>query len=337
MRARPAPPTPSFPAAHALQLVELSARWGVQAETLLAPHGLTVEALEQPDTRVELPVLVELTERARSLTGEPGLGVYLGLHKRLSAYGFVGFATMSASTLGEALEQAIEFGPAISTSARLSLTVEHGVAALALHEDADIGTIRDVALLSFFVGMRQMTRDLTGRDARSSVELAIAEPDYFARFSEVLPDVRFDQPLSRMLFNAGALSLPLPRPDRAALNLARQQCQAQLLRLGFDGSLPARVRRAMVEGDRFPTVDEVAARLRLSTRTLKRRLAEQGTTFSALLQQERQQRALHLLRASRLTMDEIADRLGYATASNFARSFRRWTGTTPAAYRGSRR
>jgi AraC-like DNA-binding protein len=56
-------------------------------------------------------------------------------------------------------------------------------------------------------------------------------------------------------------------------------------------------------------------------------------SFSELQQEERKLQALQLLRATDCTLDEIADRLGYSTASNFARAFTRWTGHTPAAYR----
>ena len=125
------------------------------------------------------------------------------------------------------------------------------------------------------------------------------------------------------------------RRDQAALNLARQQCQQQLDELGFDGSLPGRVRRALISDEGFRSVDEVASALALSERTLKRRLAEHGLSFSTLLQEERQLRALQLLRSTALSLDEVAERLGYSSVSSFSRAFTRWTDQTPGAYRRS--
>lgn len=73
--------------------------------------------------------------------------------------------------------------------------------------------------------------------------------------------------------------------------------------------------------------------MHVSTRTLKRRLAVAGTTFSDLLDDLRRERALLLVDDRALTLDQIAYRLGYSDVANFTRAFRRWTGATPAALR----
>jgi AraC-like DNA-binding protein len=88
-------------------------------------------------------------------------------------------------------------------------------------------------------------------------------------------------------------------------------------------------------GGGFRSLDEVAARLKLPSRTLKRKLAAAGTGFLTLLDEARLDRAARLLQADARTVDEIAITLGYSDTANFTRAFRRWTGTTPAAYRRS--
>jgi len=85
--------------------------------------------------------------------------------------------------------------------------------------------------------------------------------------------------------------------------------------------------------ERGPGLPAIAKELRLSTRTLKRKLADRGTTFSAIVDDVRRQRALLLLDDRALSIGEIAARLGYTELANFTRAFRRWTGTTPAAHR----
>jgi len=315
-------------------MVQLAKRWGVKPETLLGPFGLEEKQLEQPSARLSADTQIALTARARDLT-EPGFGIYLGLQKQASSYGFLGFAAMSASTMREALESTIEFTAAVTTSLSLSLRVEGPRAALVLHEKLDLGPVRDVALFSLFIGMRQITHDLTGRKGYADIELDIAEPDYFARFAHILPGTRFGQPVCQLVFNASGLDVPLMRPDRAAFNLAREQCQKQLDALGFDGSLPSRVRRALVTDDGFRSLEQVAEALHVSVRTLKRKLSQHDTSYSSLRQEERLLRAMHLLRATDLTLDHIATKLGYATTSNFSRAFAQWTGQSPAAYRSA--
>ena len=179
---------------------------------------------------------------------------------------------------------------------------------------------------------------LTGHDAESDVELAIPQPLYFPRFEHLMPRVRFDQPVSQVVFDAASLELPLVQADRSALQLMREQCERVLDGLGYKGDFVERVRRSLWRdgGEGVCSLDDVAESLALSTRTLKRLLAAQGTSFSILLDHERREKAMFLLKASRVPLEEIAERLGYSTPSNFGRAFQQWAGTTPGAYRRTR-
>ncbi len=332
----------SVPAAYAEQLVQLVRRWDVSAEELLGEVGLSETAVQDPHGRLSLEVFGALLERARALTGEAGLGFYLGLQKRISMYGYLGFAAMSAASLREALEIFVRFTPTLTTSISLGLHVEGRAASLIVRELVDMGSTRDVALISLMVGMRQIGRALTGRDLSGDrADIALPEPAYFQRFKHLMPHTRFGQPVSQVVFDAAYLDLPLAQADRAALRLAREQCERALDALGYDGDLVERTRRAIAlpEGDGFRSLDKVAGSLALSPRTLKRKLAARGVSFSSLLDGQRRERALLLLSSPRVSLEQVAERLGYSTLSHFGRAFHRWTGSTPAAYRrgGARR
>jgi AraC-like DNA-binding protein len=327
------------PTSYAQQLVQLLARWSVPPDALLAGVGLTEEAVRDPVGRLPLSTWAALLERARALTGEPGLGFYLGLQKRISGYGYLGFAAMSASSLREALELVARFSGAVVTSVSLRLRVEGRVAALVVEEHVDLGSARDIALISLVYGMRQTGRMLTGHHVKGMVELAIPQPAYFARFKHLMPNTRFDQPVSQVVFDAAFLDLPLVQADRTALHLMRGQCERILESLGYQGDLVERVRRAVWRdgGTGVSSLEQVAGDLAVSPRTLKRMLAKQGTSFSILLDRERRERATFLLEASRVPLEKIAERLGYSTSSNFGRAFHQWTGMTPGVYRQARR
>ena len=326
----------SVPASHALQLVHLIARWNLSAETLLEPFGLTREELEDPFGRLPVRTLGALMQRTRALTGEPGIGVYLALQKRATLYGHVGLASMHAATLGEALRLAVQYTPAVTTIWGLDLQVEGDNAALVLTENADLGPARDVMLLSFLLGLKTIGDGLTGRSERQLsgwLHLNLPEPDYFRRFEELVPFVVFAQPANQLIFPARALELPLKAADEAAVRLAREHCERYLLALGAGEGLTARIRRAMSAARPAWSLDDVAATLATSPRTLKRHLAEHGVTFSELRRRVRFERAMLLLRSPEMSLDELSDRLGYASTSSFVRAFRRWTGKTPMAYR----
>jgi AraC-like DNA-binding protein len=323
----------SVPGSQILQLIELMSYWRISPSELLADTGLTERELEEPGARVPMELFTTLVRRARALSGEPALGIFLGLRRRVSMYGFLGFAAMSASTLGEALELAVQFSSTVSTAIKLSLHVEGKLAALRVEEHYDPGDCRDVAVFALIVGLAEIAKALTGREMRGEIHLTIPKPAYFERFAEMLRGVRFDQSITQVVFDADLLQLPTTAPDRAGLRLAREQCERALRDLGLDGSIVERVRALISNPEGMRSLDEVASCLRMSGRTLKRRLAAQGVSFSGLLEQERCQRAQLLLRSSPLSLLEITERLGYSTLPNFARAFRRWTGQTPAGYR----
>jgi AraC-like DNA-binding protein len=324
----------TVPIALASQLVQLAKRWSVSADDLLSGVGLSRAHIEDPSGRLPVATMCALLERARGLTGEPGLGYYLGLQTRATLYGYLGFAALSAASLGDALSLAVQYAPIFSTALAIDLKVGGGVACIRLEERADLGSVRDIVLINMTLGLREMGRALTGRQLDGCADLAISEPDYQARFAHLVPNVRFGQPANRIVFDATAVDLPVVMADPIALRLAQHQCECELDRLGFDARLAARVRRLIAgdEGVRL-SMEQVAGCLDMSPRTLRRRLVEQGVSFAALVDHERRNRALDLLRSSRLSIQDIAIRLEYRTASSFVRAFHRWTGETPATYR----
>ncbi len=323
----------SVPVSFAEHVVQLVRRWDVAPSDLLSGFGLG-ERLD-PLGRLPHSTWVGLLERARTLTGEPGLGFYLALQKRISGYGYMGLAAMSAASLGDALEIVTRFSPIVTTAVSLRLHVEGRVASLIVESHADLGSVRDIALISLLFGTRQTVRTLTGRELTNDVELTIAEPAYFPRFEHLMPRARFGQQVNQVVFDAAHLDLPLIQADRTALELTRTQCERALDALGYRGDIVERVRNAMWRDDGygFRSLDEAAENLAVSTRTLRRMLAEQGMSFSNLLDRERREKAMLLLKSSGVPLEDVAERLGYSTLSNFGRAFHQWTGTTPGAYR----
>jgi AraC-like DNA-binding protein len=320
------------------------ARWQVPPERLLQGLALTREALVEPEARIPVSTMVTLIERARSLTGEPGIGYYLGLQTRVSVHGYLGFAAMTSSSLREAIALAMRYSPIRSTAISLRLQEDDASAALVIDEHVDFGSARDVIISSFMVGLWQIGCALLGRTLQGRAEFSFAEPVYFARFSHLVPPVLFGAPAHRLVFERGLLDERVGLADPAAQRLALQQCEQALAALGFDDRLRERVRALVVcrEGEarsratRVRSVAEVARTLSVSERTLKRRLAAEGTSYSEILDGERKQLAMLLMQRDGRSLLEVADALGYSDVANFTRAFRRWTGTTPAAYRRAR-
>jgi AraC-like DNA-binding protein len=317
-------------------LVEVVKHWGVTSEDLFGPFGLHEQDVSEPNARIPHALHVAILDRARTLTGEPALGIFWGLQIRASVFGYLGFATTSAATLRDAIELAVQFAPLASTAHGMRLHVDGDRASLFLDERVDTGSVRDIITLARLGCLWRIGEAITGRELNASAEIAFPEPGYYARFAHMAPPVRFDRPVTRAVIDAAALDYPLVTADLLALRLAAEQCARELASLGGGGRLTRTVRGLLwkPEGElRSPS--EVANAMHMSPRTLRRKLESQGQSLSALFDQERRDRALSLLGSRDLSLAQVAERLGYRNVQNFERAFRRWTGATPAAYRRS--
>jgi len=134
-------------------------------------------------------------------------------------------------------------------------------------------------------------------------------------------------------------SARLPIPDQPQANaITAQVCEnhcrdllhGRRSREGIAGKVRGHL---LFDPSRCATEQQVASFLRSTPRTLQRRLAAEGTSFRALLEEVRAALAVELLKKQRLTVEVVADRLGYSESSAFVRAFKRWQGTCPAAYR----
>ncbi len=117
------------------------------------------------------------------------------------------------------------------------------------------------------------------------------------------------------------------------------QFEEELKQENFDENFADRVRGAIQQKltGRRPTIEDIADALHISSRTLQRRLQDEGLSFQRVLEEARHQLARHYLNNSVLELNEAAYLLGYEDASSFVRAFRTWEGVPPARWREKQR
>ena len=182
-----------------------------------------------------------------------------------------------------------------------------------------------------------LCRDLYGEAFNfSMVRLAYPAPGHAQAYQQLFQcPVYFGQPVNEVQIG-GVWSHRSPRmPDPVTHALARDICQQFLADLPSSGGVAATIRRVLVTQLpwRFPRIELMADELAMHSRTLRRRLEAQGTSYRQILTDVRRMLAIDYLRKTRMTTEEIASRLGYSDASNFRHAFGRWTGKTPNEYR----
>jgi AraC-like DNA-binding protein len=319
------------------RIVRLAALFGVSEEDLLRGLEIRPEDMTDPTKMTTVATAAALAERARRLTGEPGLGVYLGRQMYSPEHGALGFATMSAATLGDALDLLVRYSSIRTNAFAFALTVDGPTAALVVEEFADFGAARDLVLLSLLIGLRHTAVSTLGRERDTTmVELTIPEPSYYERFRRLRPRVMFGCPRNALVFESLLLEASLATAAPASHQLALEQCW----RLSETSRAPeifrGRVGRLILrEEGGLRSIGEVAEALQTSTRTLRRRLAAENTTFAAIREEECRERAVFLLRSGKRSTAEVSECVGYANVANFTRAFQRWTGHTPGTYRRS--
>ena len=145
----------------------------------------------------------------------------------------------------------------------------------------------------------------------------------------------FDQRSTIVRFPVDQLSLPLRPPDPALLSILEAQADKLLAELpqgdGFDQTVRLAISRYCRSGT--PTLDNVARELRMSGRSLQRKLQARGLSFQGLLDETRLTLAKDYLRDGHLQLTEVAQMLGYSEQSAFNHAFRRWTGISPRKFR----
>ncbi|ARK84006.1 AraC family transcriptional regulator [Burkholderia pseudomallei] len=328
---------PTIPVAYLRHLLTVFEERGIDARDARAGTGLRDDVLGEPDARIAPSQWGRLVLNAIRLSGDEGIGFELGLRLRMSVHGFLGYAALTAADLRASLLVNARYFRMRNRQYRLHYAERDDGATLSLHGVQASPVLQHHAMFEIVLtGIAQNVGTVAGR-AEPPIELQFAwpEPDYYARYRDRLPPVRFGCAANAVWVSRDALDWPLPLADDVAHRQALAQVEREYADVRHEeGDLVARVRAELtLTAHGYPRPDALARRLLMSTRTLRRRLLDAGCGYRALVDEARLRDARRLLRASDLDLKTIAARLQFNDPANFTRAFRKWTGLTPSAYR----
>jgi AraC-like DNA-binding protein len=169
----------------------------------------------------------------------------------------------------------------------------------------------------------------------SEMRLAFPAPDYAARYKEIFHcPVVFNAPEHLFMFDATLLNKPLKHANSLTKKILEQECRQLLQRLNEHATIKEKIRHELMFAEEdFPTLDQLAQRINMPERTIRRKLTAEGTSYKDILSEIRKQKALELIAAGDCSMEKIASLLGYSEVAGFYHAFKTWTGATPANYR----
>lgn len=321
-------------------LLATAARRGLDPDRLLEEVGLDRGRVDTLDAR--LPVRTHIELFARATRACPDLAFDVGQSFRPGTLHGVGQAAMNAPTLGAAWACLERYWRLVAEGSRFALDVEGGVARVRFFPtDPSLPFPREGAE-SVTVGQVTFARWLTHQHlGPRRVTLPFAPPEHADRLARFFGcPVDFEADAAAVAWDEATLRLPVveAHPELEALFERRLRASLERMESGRDVEVVIRAREAIARAlrDGEVTVDRVARSLRSSRRSLQRRLSEAGTSFQQLVDGTRRASALELVEEGNLPAEEVAYLVGYADVRTFYRAFRRWTGTTPAAWRSAR-
>lgn len=328
---------PTVPVSYVLLMLDIANDFGLDRSRLIEEHRLSRDVLQRADGRISLlDEYMPLCRRLLHLTGEPGLAYEFGLRATLTTHGIFGYGLMSQPTLGHVLRFANRYSSALRMPAwNIRFFSEAPYAVMEGREAVSHGPLRNFSCEQLLVGTCSIIRNLLPPQY-DGLELLFdfPEPEYYARYRDRMPICHFDSAASRMRVPMEYLNVPLRTADAVSAKFAEQECERELTLLGHNRDIVNQVRAALIHTpDGYPDLEVVARRLFLSSRTLERQLAERGSNFRRLLSEAQNRDSQVLLQDPRLTLSDVADRLGYSSLANFARAFRSWNRISPGEHR----
>jgi AraC-like DNA-binding protein len=338
---QPAPPCPGRADARVSTIlvravIEAVEACGISVEDFLLRAGVSSRQFETPYGWVALSVLDRLIEHAVAITRDEAFGLHWSERSPMVKFDLLSTATAYAPTLREALSCVLRFQTLLCERAELELAEGERSALLRFTPVASTELAARVRSEHGIACLVRLLRHVGAPDAALlRVSFVHPAPPYASEHARLLGSrVCFDQAWSGIEVDARWFDRRVHHANAELHQLLTQQAQEVLSRVqtkvAYADRLRAHCQRAF---PRIPHVRDAARALALSERSLRRRLSEEGYTYSALVDEQRRRRAQQLLRDPARPIKEIACAVGFTSVAAFFRAFKRWTGESPTDYR----
>lgn len=299
--------------------------------------GINPAVMDQPNQRVHTDQVARLFKTVQETLDDE----FMGFTHNNCKVGL--FATMAelvshCSTLGELLDKAVNFYNLVSNDIPMQLNQTHGNAVLSFTMDqpqldpehfmAEFWLVIWHRFPSWYIGepIRLQETHFTFKAPAHRSELQIMFPS----------QLQFKRSANRLIFDAQYLDKPLVRSDQELATYV-QNAPADVMTIpGADTTLEAQIERMI--GQRHPErlvfapIHELAKELGVSSQTLHRRLKESATSYQKIKDNLRREVAIHKLVNERLSVEQVAEVVGFTESRSFTRAFKHWTGLTPREY-----
>ncbi|HTT97506.1 MAG TPA: AraC family transcriptional regulator [Rhizomicrobium sp.] len=319
-------------------LAEFSVSRGAPRGELLARAGIALADLADQDNRIPFEKYVLLMRAGKALTGDPALALHYGAANDIAEVSVVGLIANASETMFEAFQQLSRFG-------RLVIEFDGGPDRFrTAQEDGGLWAVDNRQNPNDFPELTESTfaRMVCGPRRFGVTQIAkricVTHPapeyrDEYERIFEV--PVTFGAKWNAMMIDERWMFHRLQPQPRYVFGVLSERADALIHDLEKSKTMRGRVEALLMpvlhKGD--ASMETVAGKMGMSRQTLFRRLKEEGTTFEAVLDALRHRLALDYLGGRKVSVNETAYLVGFSDPAAFSRAFKRWTGSSPKAFR----
>jgi AraC-like DNA-binding protein len=312
---------------------------GVRAAAVLRRAGLSQGLAGQPRVLLTTKELFALWRAIGEVSTNPAIGLLLGTENRTERFHPVGLAALSSENFGAAIDQMARYKQ-LTCPEEIVQEIDDEEWSIQFHWLLADEVEPPVLIECAFAWLLSIARHGTGARL-SPLRVEFVQPRAHAKSIER----HFGCPVvcgvarNAILFRASDAQRPFVTRNAELLAMLAPQFEEELKQEHGIEDFVERVRITIQERltGRRPTIEDIADALHVSSRTLQRRLQDEGFSFQGVLENARHQLARHYLNNSVLELNEAAYLLGYEDANSFVRAFRTWEGMPPARWREQQR
>ncbi len=313
---------------------EIARSVGLDPMRMLKVAGIDRRSLDDPEIKVSAASLGRLLEGSAQAAKAEDFGLRLAETRTLSILGPIGLLLREEPTVRAAAMSLIRYLPLHNESLDLRLEEGDGVAILS----AGIRVTRPVAVrqgIELTVGvLHRVLRSLIGAHWKPEICFTHAAPRRRDTHRKLFGDrVGFGRDFNGIVCETQDLDRRIPTADPALARYARQHLDSLLARPNTRLSDKTRELISLQLASGRCTIELVAGQLNVNRRLLHRRLAEEGLTFSEIMEGVRTEIVTRTLPNPDRPLTALADMAGFASLSAFSRWFRTRFQTTPTAWR----
>lgn len=315
-----------------LEILKWMEEKGHARATLLDGTGIDGARLCDPRATLLPHEELQFYRNVLRVCDNPNILIEAGFNLKLSAYGVWGLALISSPTVEKAIELGIQFVDFTYTYNEISFFKTENYAGIRIENSQALGGLEKPMIERDISATFVLLQALLAKDgAVEEICLAWGEAGTKEYYESLFScKIRFNQPYTELRFSRKWLKHELPQHNVLSMQLCTEQLEQTRSALSINDGLSQQVKHYLSSTPLYRvTMEACADGLNMSSRTLRRKLVDEGSSYQEILDEFRCLLADKYLSDTGMTLDEIAERLGYSDAANFSHAYKRWRGCTP--------